>query len=453
MSLDETGLRAGQGLLQVTTGTVDIDQRLRDLPGMRRRRARARVAGTVAALALVVAVGVGVGLRATTGPVQGGLLDDSGPAIPSPTSAPLMPRPADADLPARVAAQLQRTLDEWVAGDNGVGVTAAVVTSEGTWQGAAGVDATNEALVAESAMPITGITSTFLAAEVMGLVGRGVIDLDAPISDYATLPFDADGATVRQVLGMRSGFPVDPIEQVLESAGQDLDRTWPPGHYLRAADADGPRQGTRGDLYYSNLNAAALSQLVEEVTGTSVARALRRDLMEPAGLERAWVQDAEAPVAPLAVGVEDSDAKEVDPAGPWLPSRSVASALGPAGAMAGDAPTMATWGYLLYGGHVIDPALVAQMTEGTPDNWYGLGTVRVAEDEGSVNVDTPISPDGGVAVGHDGQLGSAGSILFVWPHRGLSIAVMTPQQPPVPLVVGTTLDGLLERLRRAVRGE
>ena len=52
------------------------------------------------------------------------------------------------------------------------------------------------------------------------------MDLDAPISDYVTVPFDTAGATVRQVLGMRSGFPVDPLPTVLDLAPADLDRRW-----------------------------------------------------------------------------------------------------------------------------------------------------------------------------------------------------------------------------------
>ena len=101
-------------------------------------------------------------------------------------------------------------IDDWVADDNNIGITAAVVTADGIWQGAAGQDGTGEDLVAESAMAIGSITKTFVAAEVMKLVGQGQVNLDAPVSDYVSVPFDTRGATVRQVLGMRSGFPLDP---------------------------------------------------------------------------------------------------------------------------------------------------------------------------------------------------------------------------------------------------
>jgi D-alanyl-D-alanine carboxypeptidase len=49
-------------------------------------------------------------------------------------------------------------------------------------------------------MSTGSITKTFTAAEVLVLADRGLVDLDAPVTDYVELPFDAAGATVRQVL-------------------------------------------------------------------------------------------------------------------------------------------------------------------------------------------------------------------------------------------------------------
>ncbi len=438
MGLEDTAQRAGHALVRASVRTVDAEARLRELPGLRRQRARARAAVTVACLAVVVVAGVGLGSRTWGWP--GLEITDLGPALPSPSSPPVMPAPADEPLAQNTAEALQAALDAWVAGGNGIGVTAAVVTADGSWQGAAGRDGAGRALQARSAMGIGQVTSSVVAAEVVGLSERGAVDLDAPIADYARLPFDARGATVRQVLGMRSGFPPDPREQILAAAGGDPDRSWTSGEVLGLVDSDGARLGTVGDLYYNDLNSIALGRLVEQVTGTTLAEALRRDLLAPAGLARMWVQDAERPEPPLAVGTADSGSPPVDPDGPWLPSRAVATALGPAGAMAADAPTLARWGYLLYGGHVLDATAVVEMTSGGPDDWYGLGTGRLP-DSG------PIRNDGGTAVGHDSGPGPYTVILLVWPHRQLAIAVMTPEPAQPPLDTSTTLEGLLEQVR------
>ena len=307
-------------------------------------------------------------------------------------------------------------IDDWVADQNNIGITAAVVTEDGTWQGAAGQDGAGVDLVPESAMAIASMTKTFVAAEVMRLAGQGLVDLDAPVTDYVSVPFDTKGATVRQVLGMRSGFPLDPFEAMVEAAAVDLDRSWTTTEAIALADADGPRQNTLGEFDYNNLNYLVLGQMVEQVTGEPLAASLTRDLIDPAGLERVWVQDAQQPEPPLTVSEEDPGLDTVDDDGPWLPSRSMASSAGPAGGIAADAPSLARWGYMLYGGHVIDSALVEQMTENEEDGadgWYGLGTVGWIQ-------------DGQTFLGHDGDILTYHGNLVMATDDNASIAVLVP---------------------------
>jgi D-alanyl-D-alanine carboxypeptidase len=351
-----------------------------------------------------------------------------------------MPAAGDGALPDDNSAELQALLDAWVGADKWVGVTAAVVSADGTWAGAAGVDGAGDPLVPESAMAIASMTKTFVAAEVMQLASQGQVDLDAPISDHVTVPFDTQGATVRQVLGMRSGFPVDPIAKVLDAAAADLDRAWTTDEVLALVDAEGPRAGSVGQsAVYNNLNYQVLGMLIEKVTGQPWASALRRDLLDPAGLDRVWVQDGEQPQPPLTVAVEDSDLPIVDPDGPWLPSRSVATSGGAAGGMAADAPSVARWGYQLYGGQVIDAALVEQMTAGGPRDGYGLGTMRWPQ------------ADGELVVGHFGDLPAYHGRFVVWPDRATSVAVLVPAPPDtVVLDIEVTVDQLFGQLAQAV---
>ena len=336
-------------------------------------------------------------------------------ALPS-RSDPLTPLPGAEPLPGATADRLQGVIDDWVAGENNIGITAAVVTEDGTWQGAAGQDGAGVDLVPESAMAIASITKTFVAAEVMRLAGLGLVDLDAPVTDYVSVPFDTNGATVRQVLGMRSGFPLDPFDEMLEGSAEDLDRSWTTADAIALADADGPRQNSMGVTDYNNLNYLVLGQMIEQVTGEPLAASLTRDLIEPAGLERVWVQDAQQPEPPLTVSEEDPNLDTVDNDGPWLPSRSMASSAGPAGGIAADAPSIARWGYLLYGGHVIDSALVEQMTKAEEDGaeeWYGLGTSGWVQ-------------DGDLFVGHGGDIVTYHGSLVMATADNVSIAVLVP---------------------------
>ena len=70
-----------------------------------------------------------------------------------------------------------------------------------------------------------------------------------------------------------------------------------------------------GDPRYNSVNYQLLAQLISTVTGRSFAQAVRDDLLEPAGLERTWLQSAETPTAPSTVGVPTASADIVDEAG------------------------------------------------------------------------------------------------------------------------------------------
>ena len=381
--------------------------------GVRRGAARPRRAAVllVGGVCLVLA-------GCTAGPTT----DQAG----TPTSPPLMPAPSSADLPASLGTELQQVLEDWQTAEDVPGVTAAVVTPDGTWVGAVGVDGAGTALVPESAMAVGSVTKTFTAAEVMLLSARGLVDLDAPISDHVDLPFDTRDATVRQVLNMSSGFPADPIEAIDAAVVADLDRDFAVGDGIAFVEPDAPGRGTAGlGQEYNNLNYDVLGEMIEQVTGQTYAAAVREDLLAQTDLQRVWVQDDETPQPPLTVGVVLPQDPVVDDEGPWMPSRAMASVAGSAGGIAADAPTVARWGSLLYGGHVIDSPLVEQMTAGlqADSDWYGLGTYR-----GELA--------GQPWVGHLGTLVSYHGRLVVFPETATSIAYLVP----APAGYGVTPD-------------
>lgn len=172
---------------------------------------------------------------------------------------------------------------------------------------------------------------------------------------------------------------------------------------------------------------------MEQVTGEPLATVLRRDLSNPARLDRVWFQNIEQPTPPLAIAAGRPGQPPVDDNGPVLPSRAMASATGAAGGMAADAPSLARWGHRLDGGHVIDASLVDQMTasDGT-DDWYGLGT-------------TLAEIDGRPVVGHGGDIGVYHSLLAVW-SSGTSVAVLVPAPWLSTLDEELTIIGLARAL-------
>jgi CubicO group peptidase (beta-lactamase class C family) len=171
---------------------------------------RAHAFGRVSAFALVVAL-----TGCTSNPGKGETAASVEPSVspvasPTPTEeAPAFPTEAFADIseepvPEKETAGFQAILTD-MAAFNGAGMSATVMTANGTWSGATGsADGVRDVQV-DSQFGIASITKSVIAAQVMQMVEAGELSLDAPASDYlpANFDFDTNGATIRQLLGMR----------------------------------------------------------------------------------------------------------------------------------------------------------------------------------------------------------------------------------------------------------
>ncbi len=123
-------------------------------------------------------------------------------AFPTEVFAGLGDEPASDEF----AAELQEVLDDSANGD---GLTATLITPTGTWSGASGMASAERAMAPNDQMSIGSITKTVVAAQVMQLVESGELRLDDLAADRLPpeLEFDTNGATIEDLLSMRSGIP------------------------------------------------------------------------------------------------------------------------------------------------------------------------------------------------------------------------------------------------------
>jgi D-alanyl-D-alanine carboxypeptidase len=90
--------------------------------------------------------------------------------------------------------------------------------------------------------------------------------------------------------------------------------------------------------------------------------------------------------------------------------------------MAADAPTLARWGYQLYGARLLPAetvhAMITQDTPGTvfPEVGYGLGTMLFLTDRTQTTV------------GHTGRSPAYSTMLAVIPSQHLAAAILIPDQ-------------------------
>lgn len=306
----------------------------------------------------------------TTAPVESTLAprastEPTGPpaVFPVATFAAISEDPVSDEL----AAQFQAILEDAARPDGG-GITATVMTAGGTWSGAVGTADGVRDIGPDDQLSIGSITKSILAAQVMQMAEAGELELDDPATDHlpADFAFDTNEATIRDLLGMRSGIP-DYLDALFERVVRDPQREWTLAETLELV---GPERAPAGDTFeYSNTNYILIGLIIEHVRGRPLADVLRPGVLSGEGLERLIYQPDESPTPPMAMPGGQSDALETG--GGFLPSLAGVSADGPAGSMASDAPTLARWWTRLCGGEIVSEASLAEMTAFR--DGYGLG--------------------------------------------------------------------------------
>jgi CubicO group peptidase (beta-lactamase class C family) len=291
-------------------------------------------------------------------------------------------------LPRSATAALQAALDSTVKDGTFTGVTAAVIIADrGSWSGAAG-SLDGVPLTPASRLPTHSVGKTIVAAEVLRLVEEGKLGLDDQASDQ--LPpelsfFDANGATIRQVLAMRSGIP-DLKEFTSEGGFYPAERASTAVEVFRKLPE--PEVGPGSETGYASTNYVLLGTIVEHATGRPLAEVLRSDVLGRPGLEGLVYTVADA-LAADGYGVETT------------------------------AASLARWGYELYGGFVLSDPSLMEMTDFYQDPCcdmrYGLGVFDFSDSYGTL------------AVGHEGESSAktcCSSIrLVALPEEGVVISV------------------------------
>jgi D-alanyl-D-alanine carboxypeptidase len=200
---------------------------------------------------------------------------------------------------------MQGILDAAVEDGKLPGIAAAVIVADvGVWSGAAGTADRVTDLVPRSQFNVGSINKAVIAAQVLRLVEDGILGLDDPIADHLPggLDFDTNGATIRQLLSMRSGI-ANPEEDPLVLG---YDRRWIPIHPNREWSLErrletletlrAPEDPPPGSAYeYSSTNFTLLRMAIEHETRRPLAEVLRSGVLADPELERMILQSQEHP--------------------------------------------------------------------------------------------------------------------------------------------------------------
>jgi len=355
------------------------------------------------------------------------------PASPSPSASPPVVETQANALRTQLQARLDK--DRLRLGIPGVSVT--ILFRDGSsWSGTSGLAnvATGAGVTPDTAFALGSVSKTYTAALIVALAGDDKIKLDAPAKTYLPGISMNPRITVRMLLDHTSGlddfFLHPPIDKALLS---QRDATW---SAARSLSYVGNRYFAPGKgWHYSNTNYLYLGLIAEQVTGTTLAAALRTRFFTPLDLGETWYQAVDRPRNDLAHGYRFSSpkpkAKPIDLADGTgvAPFTSVVTAAGGAGSIAATSRDVARWARALYDGTAMgidqtaimlnDVATTAAYRPRVP---YGLG-VQVF----------PIL--GRPSFGHSGRLLGFRAAVRYLPGELTTIAVLTNQSRTDPAII------------------
>ena len=289
-------------------------------------------------------------------------------AFPTETFAALSDDPVAVDVAARFQAALTDAVYD------GGGVTATVMTPDGTWSGAAGKADGVHDMQPDSQFGIGSGTKPIIAAQVMLMVEAGEISLDRPATDYlpADFDFDTNGATIRQLLSHRSGIP-DWYEAMKKRFAEDRSHVWKLEEMLALVPA--ARRPAGGAEDYADTNYNLLGLVIEHVRQRPLVEVLRDGALRVEGTKRLIWQPDEAPTDPIAMPRGESH-DALEEGGGYLPSISD-TVDGAAGGMASDSISLARWWRAFCSGEIVSQTSLTEMST-LINNEYGLGLLNPA---------------------------------------------------------------------------
>ena len=268
---------------------------------------------------------------------------------------------------------------------------------------AVGADFDGESPSIDDPIRVGSITKLLTSTTMLSLVDEGLVELDAPLSQYLSRIEIDERITVRDVLQHSSG-----LADYTETAGylpmlfEDPGRSWSPEEVFELAPTDELFFDPGATFVYSNTNYIALGLAIEEVTGQTFHDAVRERIIDPLGMSTTYLEHHEDGPEPL--GGYTGLSGEIEPIA--FDFTSIATNAWSAGGYVSSASDLHRFMGALFAGEVISPEMLSEMTQ---DPEWGFG---IFEPEW-----TSVTP----LLGHDGRTLGSGTFLVHAPETGMTV--------------------------------
>jgi CubicO group peptidase (beta-lactamase class C family) len=297
---------------------------------------------------------------------------------------------------------------------------------------------------------IGSVTKQFTAAAVLRLVDQGKLSLDDPLIKFVPEFPRGSEVTVRQLLSHTSGimsYTHPKVAGQLKDAGK---RDWTIKDLVaRIATIEPLYEFDPGTAWsYSNSGYMLLGAIIEQVSGKKYAEFLESELFAPLELADTRVDDPLEIVPDRAHGY---DRVKTSPTGFRNADYIALSVAGPAGAIRSTAADLLKWHQALFGGRVLKPETLAQMTAparlkdgrltsqgrippiwvpATTEYGFGLFLDRI---------------DGRSAIGHGGAINGFNTWMETFPAEKITMVLLANASYPAAEQLGPKLAQALFR--------
>ena len=189
-----------------------------------------------------------------------------------------------------IGTTLQAAMDESIEESGAIGVSAAVVFSDGAlWAGTAGISHKGVPLTTDMLFDIASVQKNLQAALVLKLVEDGILALDDPLEKWLPPPPHIDGTiTIRQLLNLTSGidgFVADPNSPFrIGYVNIEFDKTWT-WEEIQSVFVDEPSFEPGTKCEYSTTNYIVLRHVIEAATRSRQSALLEEKVLTPARLD------------------------------------------------------------------------------------------------------------------------------------------------------------------------
>lgn len=188
------------------------------------------------------------------------------------------------DIPIGTA--MQEALDESLKDNGAIGVSAAVIFSDGeTWKGASGISHEGVPVTTDMLFDIGSVEKLFQSTLALKLMEEGLIDLEDPLEKWFPRYPDIDGKiTIRQLLNMTSGLdkmvddPNSPWRIGYENI--EFDKVWTWEEFRKTFVSD-PNFEPGTKCEYSTTNYIILKHIIETATRSEQTAVFEDRILTP----------------------------------------------------------------------------------------------------------------------------------------------------------------------------